>query len=401
MSAAAALGAFDPFDESAIPKPSEPMFARAGDGKFYTWKGRKYLRVTHTIGMAPGQGLMSYHAKVAALTCAAWLVHGGLYTPPMPTEAPLRTPEFDAMPNGFDAEDPEEDGALEALMAEIERYVDARPMLGITPERAIQGAVNWVSNMREPMRYRDHKGRIGSLAHLVRADIALGLRTSLPDVQYVAELASAKIGFDPAVLARYEALGKSKDDVILDLAFHALPHAVNFWTRHEAYRPEYEALGIESAVFSSQRDYAGSADGIGTYRKDLWQANNDGKWPFEPGLRKARVVEDDKTSNYLASSVRFQLGAYAAADFIGDYADFSEHPMPEIHGLVAWHSTPTGMSPPKAWGANCIQPFADTFLGLHDYVLGLMDLPRSSRGRKDKPQPKGQRDCPIFVGGGR
>lgn len=377
---------------------NEPEYASAGDGKYYTWAGRKYPRVTSILAVAPGEHLMAYHAKVAALRAAAPLIHAGLLVPTSQPSA--RYLEFDALDEWDDVPNMDAAAALDT-MAQLERYVDCEAMKMLSQEEAIAMACDWRSNMNEPFRYRDHKGRIGHVAHWAKADIAMGLRTSEPNVEYLASLTAAKMVWPEEVVQRYEDLGKTVDDMTLDLAHHALPHALNVWEFVQLYRPEYEMIGVEAVVINRDEEYAGTLDEIAIYRKDIWQDQNQGKWPFDHGVRRARLIGDLKTSNHLANSVRFQLAAYAKASFIGVMQDQTEHAMPEFDGMIALHSKPEEGMVVKTWGAHCIDPCFECFRGLNSYYRGLSNLPRSSRGRIDKPAPRGQRDCPIFVGGGK
>ena len=123
---------------------SLPYYARpSGDEKYYTIRGEPFVRVTHVLDCAPGAHLITWSAKQAALYQASLLYQAGL-RPPEPASDRERA-DFEAV------------AAFAASRAELTR------------EEALQGIFSWRSAMVEHERYRDHKGRIGSVAHHARA----------------------------------------------------------------------------------------------------------------------------------------------------------------------------------------------------------------------------------------
>lgn len=400
---------YDPFDEdgqSMDVGQQQAQYQLAGDRPYYVWNGRKYPRVTKILDTAPGSHLINYAAKVAALCAAAPLIHSGLWTPPAKPEMAGRTPEYDAMDSmdhdEFFLEDmpSHEEANFAEIMAELEKYVDAEAMRTLTPEEAIARACNVFDNMKAPNRYRDHKGRIGSLAHYFKHEFSIGLRTEEPTIEYLTALAWSRNVVPEDVLERYASYGKDKESVLLDLAHHALPHCLNVWQFVQAFRPEYEMVGLEAVVVNTDEEYAGSLDDWAIYRQDVWREASDGKWPFDPAKKTVRLIGDLKTSNQLAKSVKFQLASYARASFVGLMADQTERALPEFDGMIAMHSRPVDGMKVVPWDQAAIDPCYAAFCNLNGYFRALTSLPRSKRGRQAKPAKKGERDCPIMVGGG-
>lgn len=385
----------DPFDETQVlmdASEAEPMYSPAGDKSYYIWNGRKFPRVTKILEAAPGTGLMHYHGMMAALSAAGALVHGGLYVPKAaPNDA--RT-DFEPDLDQID----QDDADFHELQAQLEQYVNAQAIRPLSHAEAISMACDWQNNMKAADRYRDHKGRIGSVAHYCKHDLAMGIRTQIPDVDYLMGIASSKNVVPDYVFARYEMLGKDREAVIRELAFDALPHALNVWDFIEDFRPEYEAVGLEAIVVNTKAEYAGSLDDYAWYRKSVWQEANDGKWPFDPGVNRALVLGDLKTSNKLARSARFQMAAYAKATFIGDFATCSETPIPEFDGLVAMHSVPGEGMKVSCFAKRHIDSLYEGFEGLNTWYRAISSMPRASQGRKDKAPVKGSRPSPIAIG---
>lgn len=380
----------DPFDilsdELAVQPPS--LFARPSNGDDYIWNGMRLPRVTAILSAAPGQSLMHYYSKVAALAAAAALVHAGLYTPAVGASPVSGSPEeLDEIPTDADE-----------IMAQLEKYVDCEPMRALSPADAIAQACNWADNMKAPDRYRDHKARIGSLAHLYKHYVALSGDMAPPTVERLAGMAEQNMVVPDDVFARFAQFGKTRDEVLLDLAHHALPHAQNVREFIEKFRPEYEAVGTEAMVGHRSVGYAGTLDDWAVYSQDRWRANMDGKWPFDPALSKARILGDLKTSNSLARTVRYQLAAYARAEFVGDFATQTEITLPEMHGVVALHSVPGEGIKLQAFSQSQVDVLFDGFAALTQWYQALRGMPRASAGRKATAPPKGHRPSPIATG---
>lgn len=353
------------------------MYAAAENGNCYTWAGRKYPRVTSILSVFPSDHLMAWAGKMGALSAAAPLVHAGLFTPDMES----------------------------TTMAELERYVDAEAMREISHAEAIDRACDWSDNMRAQFRYRDHKGRIGSVYHYCLYERALGLwdgRDVFEQVHAVSASRRIWVGHEDALL-RYAEYGKEPSAVCLDLAHHALRYVERGLEFLERFRPEFEALGTESVVVHTGEEYAGTMDVAFRVQRSAFQ-EVDLAWPFV-GQDSALLLGDWKTSNYLSGTVRFQLAAYARGSFIGMLDDHSEHSIPDVDGLAALHITPDEPVVPKIWaGRDKIDAFFEVFCAANSLYRGMQDLPRANAARRysePKPPKRGERVCPIQVGGGR
>lgn len=356
------VDSFDVFDHSG------PRYATAGDGNYYIWDYQKLPRITWILSQSPGDQLLLWAAKMGCLRQAAWLVHGGLFKPPL--------------------DDP--------IFAELERYVDQEPMRMVSEEDAIRNACNWASNMKECVRYRDHKGRIGTAAHGVMEDIAKGLRKSKPDIEYLFGVVGERIQFPDDMLERYDALGKDVADITKDLAYHVLPHALNVWDHHEKYQPEYchaEITGINLGV-----GYACTLDLDAWYSEKNWRKHNADKWPFG-SESKVRAFCDLKTGSSVGE-VKYQLSAAARCEFLVDMRTGEKDDVPDVGGIIGLHSIEGAGIKPIVWaGSEAIDRFADGVFDLCSFHRNREGLPRASRGRKPAPPKKGERPCPIDTGG--
>ncbi len=388
----------DPFEiEDSLESDSlEPLFKSAGDGRDYTWNGQRFPRVTWYLDQIASPHLMGWAGKMGALSAARPLIASGLYTP---QACPGGGIEYDAMDSLVDV--PSQESAMDyETQAELEKYFDSEAMQIVDSHDALAMACDWRFHMKAQYRYRDHKGRIGSVGHFYKHNLALGLVTA-PTIEMLAELAYNKIAWPDDLLDRYAGYGKSKDDLSLDLAFHAMPHARNVFDFVELYRPEYEFSGLEACVISRLNLHAGTLDDWAIYDQARWREINSGRWPFDPAVRKARLIGDLKTSNLLKFEVRFQMAAYAKSDFVGLFADHTEQAMPEFDGMLALHSRPEEGMSIVPFGRHHIEPAYDAFCDLAKFVRARHNMPRVSRGRQEKTAPKGQRENPIFVGGKR
>lgn len=357
-------------DEREAPDENRPDFDRpGGKNHTYRWRGKDYPRVTHILDMAPGQYLLSWYAKVSALRCAAPLVHAGLYTP--------------------DLNDP--------LKAELEHFVDSEAIRVLDQEDAIKQACEWNLNMREPERYRDLRGNIGSLCHHAVYEVALGLVAPTHDwIPTLCGYADQLQLVDRERIERFAALGKSYESIVEDIAHHALPFVQSAMDWIEKMRPEWEAVGQEAVVVNDSECYAGTMDSLVWYRKDVWEKAGQ-HWPYP--MPKALVETDFKTSGSLSRSYDFQMAAYARGEFIGLMNDHTEHPLPEIHGIAILHIKP--QEPSKLArhyiGDEAIDKLFAGFCGLNAYYRVLHDLPPATRSRRYSvhKQKKGARECPI------
>lgn len=373
---------YDPFAELSEP-PDRPRYQRAGDGRYYYWDYKKLLRVSAVLDQASGHGLVKYAGEQAALRAAASLVHAGLYIPNSETLSDARLETF-------------VDGEAIRLCEADQWPPNVTRLPGMTEAQAwaVYDAAQWQSNSIESERYRDHKGRVGSIQHLATQARFMGTLPPGDLLEAIMPMAYDLVRPLEGMLARYATLGKSIDDVAIDLAHHALPHVRAGLDWVDRYRPEPHVLGTECVVMDQAAGCAGTRDLLADFRKDIWESADGKAWPFGDAGSKAKLSVDYKNSNKLSGSVRFQIAAYAVAPMIANYDDYSEHPNPESDGLLALHITPEGASM-RHWSRAAIEPFADAFYGLLIYARAIGNLPMAIRERKASPakEKKGERAC--------
>ncbi len=355
---------YNPFDEETQAERGE--YSRPKDGQStYVWKGVELPRVTEILGIAPGNHLMNWYAKVSALRCAASLVHAGLHMPDDKTGA------------------------------ELEKFVDSEAIRVIEPHDAIEQACNWEFNRREPERYRDTRAWIGQLAHHWFYNHALGIRIGDNDrIDWLTATARSLKLVPEYVAKRFETYGKSLDDIETDLAFHALPHIDSGMKFIEAFKPEWEAIGLEAVAISESEGFAGTCDWFAKFKKSDFQKANRG-WNY-PG-QTATIGGDWKTGTE-SKSHRVQVAAYMRADFIGLVEDHSEHPVPEVDGIAVVYTKNAQEPVFREWiGKETIDALYEGFCGLCAYYRLINDLPKASRSRKfSEPKAKrGERGCPF------
>lgn len=141
------------------------------------------------------------------------------------------------------------------------------------------GAVGWLKD--SPYRDRDRKAAIGTHIHAAAQAYVLGK----PFPKY-----------PPTIVPQMRAFERFLSD----------------------YEPEFEAT--EASVYSRSEHYAGTLDGIVTFKGD--------------GGR--RLVGDYKSGKNIYPETALQCAAYSRAEFIGG-ANGAEEPMPEIDGAFALH----------------------------------------------------------------
>lgn len=283
-----------------VPAPVElraeeaaPYYARRNASGMYTWEGRQYPSVTTILSAAPGQNLMPWYAKQAALKAASHLVHAGV---------------------------PANDDALKQFVSELQPR-------DLTLDEAIHEVLNWQTVMREAERYRDHKARIGSVVHHALYERALGLAVEA-DRDYLRAVAiSLSAGLWTDVPAESQ---------VVALADAALPYVISAFDWIERTSPDWVAIGQEAVVVKpGELGYAGTVDWSAKFRKASYRD----PWPW--GDRNEVLVTGDfKTSNALSKSVQLQLEAYANAEFIGLVGDGSAYPVPEAEAIAALHIGP-------------------------------------------------------------
>lgn len=317
------------------------LFARPKDGEdSYQFQGRAFVRVTTVLGTTASEHLYGWHATEAAKEAALHLIHAGCV-------------------------------GSEELRARAE----ARPPQTISFDEAYARILNWQDNAKAAFRYRDHKGRIGSLVHHYAYHRTIsGMPKNL--LTWLNAKALEPNTFPPEVIERYEALGKSKDDLAADLAFRARPYVESYELWLNAFQPEFDGVGLEAFVANEDEEYAGTCDAWATFNKSVWTQH--GPWEF-PG-ETARLVCDYKTSNSLSIDVICQLAAYACATAIVHEPSSSLLPLPEWDGAMALHLQDSGSMPKvRAW--------ADRSAIADAYEFGFLPLLERWRWSQNRPQP--------------
>ncbi len=333
----------------AVPKDRESV---------YWWDSQSFIRVTHVLDLVPGDHLLPWYAKQGCLESASFLVHAGLFPLKLDTVAEAEIPGW----------------------KDLSEYVEATPMRVMSPDEAIAAACNWPSNMRRPERYRDVRGSLGSLAHLYAYDKANGfLGPKLDKVEYLAGKAVKDNRIlTPEMAERFASLGKTKDDVATALAYQALQFTNAVDKFFDDYRPEFEAIGLETACFNFEEEYAGRIDKITYVKRSVWDKKGEFEWPFGD-TDVAQLAGDYKTSKIWPESTVAQMGAYAACQKIGLYSDFSLHDMPEFHGGLGVHLRPDG--------GYRLYPYKNEAMekAYEEYFIPLLTV---WRYQHDKPQPE-------------
>ena len=344
----------------------QPYYARRDNDGFYTWQGVKYPSVTTVLGSAPGQYLMAWYGKQAAMKAASHLIQAGIV-------------ELNPQDSHF----------FEFCSGIVPR--------SITKEEAVKEIMDWASNMRQAERYRDHKARIGSIVHHYIYKRALGLPPSEKDMlDRLRSIAIELSLFDSPSEAMLTEIAVSA---------HAYVLSAEEWIERAA--PEWDMIGQEAVVVRRDRvgksGYAGTTDCIFTIRKRTYERHY--PWMWEGVKRK--FAGDFKTSNSLAKSLQAQVEAYANADFIGLMATGEEIEIPSSDAIAAIHIGPhpsateitdeygTLVSHTKQVGTKMYtwprnpETF-EAFLGLCRWYSWAENVPRSEQAaQKRKPaEPK-------------
>lgn len=354
--------------------------AKIRDG--YVIHEQFYPRVTGILSILAGQHLLSWYAKQTALRAAqlAYLTKN---------------------PDGILAMDPGDEEMSESEL-EVWNFAHERAKFSGTDQDAHRALLNWADNMREPERYRDYRGYIGSVVHHLRYLWALGEETIPTGGQELREycvfLARKHHTVPDAVVERYQALDR---DIYKNIAWDASArwNILRPWL--ETVRPEYEVNGLETCVYSPSEGYAGTMDGLLVLDRKRFEASGTA-WPFGSST-KARVIEDLKTSKSLSKTVGLQLAAYAKAEFIHLRGTLEDYPMPEqIDGLMAVHlDFREARVKPRIWaGAQAIDDLHAAFCHAAQLYRFFDDLPRAVRSRTYRePKPaapkRGSREVPF------
>lgn len=365
------------FGDASLPGPGGES-KRAGSEDHYIIRGKTLTRVTAILDVVKSQHLLMWHAEEASMKAASMArklaiqLHGqyGVPLPPMGDEL---LDEFDAKRSHYD-EDPQ------SLLAAI---------------------MNWRSVMREPVRWRDFKGFIGSLFHSVIPEYMLsGGITPVRDVNYLANKAVQVCAFDEDMLRRIEKLRLTEEAFAEKVAYRTLPYLTAAIEFLDTTEPTVTNYGHESCCVNFQEGYAGSEDMNVVYNKRGWEKYGN-KWGFpEP---EARCNNDWKTSKSLSPTVGMQLAAYNKAPYtyLFELDQFCERE--KFDGAVALHVDVEGEEHrvrPKVWLAPEVDVLYDGFLALTYFYLIFADKPRALRSahpstRTSKPK-RGQRVTPPW-----
>ena len=249
---------------------------RDRDG-LYTWKGVKYPSVTRVLDVFTSRNLQMWSAKMVAEECAS------------------------IMQKGID---------------------------GIIPAAEVREMImDWQARMTAAIRYRDHKGRIGTLTHQFLYEKAIGLSIT-DDVVWMHD----KI--DELGLAKHEGCG---DGYATTLAQSTEPYVMAAQGFLDRYKPDFEMIGLEATVINETFGYAGRMDGIMTLSKSKFPVNETWLWSDRPSVR---LTTDFKTSKEISPTYPLQLEAYRQAEFIGLIQDESETVVDMTDGTVVVHIKP-------------------------------------------------------------
>jgi hypothetical protein len=294
-----------------------PYYARPkGNEKFYIWEGRELVRVTHVLDQAPGHHLMPWYGKQAALKCASYLIACGILPP-----------------------EPSGDREQEAIATLMEFCGQVEK---ITKEEAIKAIFDWRSNMIEAERYRDHKGRIGSVTHHALFLHAMGDRVPRAELEEYLQMIATDLRRG-LWQAKYEkdTTYEVTEEMTAELARLALPYVLSVFEWIERAQPRWRMIGQEAMVVNLTLGYAGSKDWEADFEKRIWLQSEEylGKWPASDAP-EFNGNGDLKTSNSLADFVKLQLEAYENAEFIGLVADGSRHVNGRSTKIMALHCGP-------------------------------------------------------------
>ena len=320
---------------------SNQLFARPKDGEdSYQFQGRAFVRVTSVLGTAASEHLYGWHGTEAAKEAALHLVHAGMH-------------------------------GDEVIMA----LAESRPPQTISMDEAYRRIMNWQDNAKAAYRYRDLKGRIGSLLHHYAYHRTLtGKPSSL--LTWLKSKAMEPNTFPPEVIERFKELGKDVEALATDLAFRTVPYAESYEAWLDAFQPEFEGVGLEAFIANDEEEYAGTCDAWATFKKSIWEKHGPWEWPNDTAL----LVCDYKTSKTLSQDVICQLAAYAHATAIVHEPSNTLLDLPEHDGAAALHIQDSGgMAKVRAWSNK-----TDI---LAAYEFGFLPLLERWRWTQNRPQP--------------
>ena len=347
----------DPFAPES-PKREKPS------GDCYVIDGVEYPRVTHILSQSmPGGHLLAWYAKQTALLSAH-----------LASKLP---------------------GAPEAIDPDLVAFAEGRAQFSEAPSDVLAALLDFNSLMKEPERYRDFRGWIGSCVHQVRENWINGIDIADNEIVEHCEYLSRLHRWvpDDAVI-RCEEAGKNIHNSV---AWEAA-------TRWRLLKPFYESIepewvATEMTVYNANEMYAGTCDGAWRVKRSNWiKTGRD--WPFGE-IESPLVLEDLKTSKSLQESVGFQLAAYAGASHIFLPNGQSVVMLEDITSLCATHVDYASMTvKPKVWhGVATIDKLHEAFCLANQLFRIMSDKPKAVRSRAYRePRPstkRGQRECPI------
>lgn len=222
-------------------------------------------------------------------------------------------------------------------VAQVELFQEGK----IDLDECLARILDWPTRMRAAEVYRDHKGRIGSLAHHALYHHALGLGwKGLGEMRDWLIFEGKKLG-----LLLDEEGRLAPDNDYRRLADAAAPYAMQAISWCAKYRPEWDMVGAEAMVVSDRYEYAGTMDSIAWLSTATTSAENSAT---AAGLRmlgeqlgkdRVRVQIDFKTSNSLQDTYQLQTEAYANADYIVMVDDEGQarHPIGDLDAIGILH----------------------------------------------------------------
>jgi hypothetical protein len=312
-----------------------PYYAKPTDHHDYVWKGIEYPRVTSILGCIGKDVLYNWYAKMAAVECSELIEKA-------------------------------EAGFFTQLVAN-------------------EKIKNWQHTMTAAIRYRDHKGRIGSIAHHYLYERAMGIPMNDLRVWIFQTI-------DALQLVKREETG---DDYASTLAQAVEPYiyVIDEWL--SKFDPSWEAVGQEACVVNTEYGFAGTCDAIANFTRDKWP--KDLTWNFEK--QEVRLLMDFKTSKQLSDMFFWQIEAYRHAEFIGLVHDGSEEELPVTDGSMILHIKPDS----GVQTITCVpnEHIWEAFVSLV-HVYNTLNLKVSSQKVKKISQARakttkngGPRECPF------
>lgn len=273
------------------------------------------------------------------------------------------------------------------MAAEESANILAKFESGILKEdEAFEQIKDWKSRMTAAIRYRDHKGRIGSIVHHWLYEKALGI--SIRDL-------------NPWIFATIESLQlvkreESGDDYTTTLGIAAADYIRRASAWYDKFAPEWEAIGQEAVVVNKTIGYAGTCDGIGIFHRSKWPKEYKWVWADKDSVR---LLVDFKTSKSVKDTYWWQVEAYRHAEFIGLMEDGSEHETPLTEGSVIIHIKPdspvamlTSEPNESIWEAFCSLVHV---YNVREEKISTAKVKKMAQSRASTPKAGGPRKCPF------